>query len=85
MRIVGVREFRQQATTLLKAVRQRKEVLVLTRHGQPCGIVLPLHGDEWEDFVLAQHPQLQRDFEEARQQIARGQFVTLRQLQAKEK
>jgi PHD/YefM family antitoxin component YafN of YafNO toxin-antitoxin module len=82
MRIIGVGEFRKQAPALLEAVRRRGEALLLTKHGHPCGIVLPLDGDEWEDFVLAYHPQLQAEWEQARRQVARGEYVTLRQLRS---
>jgi antitoxin (DNA-binding transcriptional repressor) of toxin-antitoxin stability system len=85
MRIVGIRQFRQQTATLLQGVQRRKEALLLTRHGQPVGIVLPVDGEAGEDLVLACHPHWQQAWGEARRQIARGEYVTLRELRARAK
>jgi PHD/YefM family antitoxin component YafN of YafNO toxin-antitoxin module len=85
MRIVGIRQFRQQTATLLQDMQRRKEALLLTRHGQPVGIVLPVDGDTWEDLVLTCHPQLQQAWGEARREIARGEYFTLRELRARAK
>ena len=49
MRIVGIRQFRQQTATLLQDMQRRKEALLLTRHGQPVGVVLPVDGEVGED------------------------------------
>lgn len=83
MRFVGVREFRDQAAALLKAVREEEETLVLTHHGRPFGIVLPLREEDLEDFVLARHPSYQAEWDEARKEIRRGEYTTLEQLCAR--
>jgi prevent-host-death family protein len=85
MRIVGIRQFRQQTATLLQGVQRRKEALLLTRHGQPVGVVLPVDGEVGEDLILACHPRWQRAWDDARRQIARGEYVTLRELRARAK
>lgn len=85
MRIVGIRRFRQQTATLLQDMQRRKEALLLTRHGQPVGVVLPVDGEAGEDLILACHPHWQRAWDEARREIARGEYVTLRELRARAK
>ena len=80
MRFVGIREFRDKAAALLKAVREGSETLVLTYHGKPFGIVLPLREEELEDFVLARHPAYQREWDAAREEIGKGEYITLEQL-----
>ncbi len=85
MRIVGIRQFRQQTATLLQDVRRRKEALLLTRHGQPVGIVLPVDEETGEDLVLACHPHWQQAWDEARHEIERGEYVTLKELRARAK
>lgn len=42
MKIVGVKEFRDNATMLLRG----KEPVLITRHGRPAGIYAPLDGGE---------------------------------------
>lgn len=38
------------------AKRLRRQPLVLTRGGRPVAAVVPLNANDWEDFVVAQHP-----------------------------
>jgi antitoxin (DNA-binding transcriptional repressor) of toxin-antitoxin stability system len=83
VRFVGIREFRDQAAVLLKAVREKEEAFVLTYHGKPFGIVLPLREEDLEDFVLARHPAYQVEWEAAREEIHRGEYTTLEQLCAR--
>ncbi len=86
MRFVGIQEFREQSAALLKAVRRQGEIVVLTDHGRPCGVVLPVRSKaELEDLVLAHHPEFQRAWDEARKEIASGDYTTLEELRARAK
>lgn len=78
---IAIRELHEQVATVLKAAHQNGEIVVITDHGKPYGVVLPIRSRaELEDLVLAYHPELQKAWEEARQEIARGDFVTLQEL-----
>ncbi len=86
MRFVGVQEFREQSAALLKAARRHGEILVLTDHGKPWGVVLPVRSKtELEDLVLAHHPEFQKAWDEARKEIASGEYTTLEELRARAK
>ncbi len=38
---IGIREFKQQASKILKEVREEGATYTITYQGQPCGILLP--------------------------------------------
>ena len=81
MRFVGVRELRQRMSELLQAVRRDREALVLTYRGKPFGAILPLEEEDLEDLILAYHPEFRRAWEEARCEIDRGEYLTLKEVQ----
>jgi prevent-host-death family protein len=42
MQVIGVRELKDQATGILREVRERRAEYVITYHGQPVAALIPL-------------------------------------------
>lgn len=53
MPIVGIRELACQSSRLISDVETSREPAVITRHGRPVAMIVPVDGDALEDFVLA--------------------------------
>ncbi len=66
MRFVNVRDLRINASRILDIVRS--EDVVVTRRGKPAAAVIYLDEDLIEDFILAHHPTLMGETEEAYQE-----------------
>ena len=50
-------EMAEATAPLSEYARQaRKGTVVVTRRGKPLAAVVPLHSDDWEDFVVSQEP-----------------------------
>jgi len=49
---VGIRELRQYASRYLARV-QRGESLEVTDRGRPVALLVPVHGDGWEQLLLS--------------------------------
>lgn len=50
---IGVRELKNQATEIVRAVREQRTEYIVTHHGRPVAILLPL-ASNWEQ-IAAQH------------------------------
>lgn len=79
---VGIRELKNRASEILRAVREEGAEYLITRQGRPVAILLPVDQEELEDYVLASHPHFVELREQARQAIRRGEFVTSRDLRS---
>ncbi|MBI3764701.1 MAG: type II toxin-antitoxin system Phd/YefM family antitoxin [Chloroflexi bacterium] len=76
---VGVRELKNRTSQIIRAVHKNRAEYVVTVQGRPAAIIVPieLNGDDWEDFVIANHPYFVERRRKAREAIARGEVVTL--------
>lgn len=79
---VGIRELKNRASQILRAVREEGAEYLITRQGRPVAILLPVDQEELEDYVLASHPHFVELREQARQAIRRGEFATSRHLRS---
>lgn len=69
---VGVRELAQRASAVVAEVEAGQRVVV-TKHGRPIALILPIDEDEFYDYVLAHAPEYVRGMREAEAELARGQ------------
>lgn len=76
---VGVRELKNNTSEIIRAVREKGAEYVVTVQGRPAAMIVPLAMDkeEWEDYVLANHPYFVERRQKAREAMTRGQLVTL--------
>lgn len=81
---VGVRELKNRASEILRAVREEGAEYIITYQGRPTAVLLPIDmdEDELEDYILAHHPHFVELRDRARQAIDRGEFVTSQELHA---
>ncbi len=49
---VGIRKLKNDASEILRAVREEKAEYVVTLHGKPVAVILPL-ADDWQDTESA--------------------------------
>ena len=67
---IGVREFKNQATRILRAVREEMAEYVITLHGEPIAVLRPLKEEEIEDLRLAAAEKDLAEMKTLAQQIA---------------
>jgi prevent-host-death family protein len=74
---VGIRDLKNRTTEILRAVEQRGAAVVVTRHGRPAALLLPIGSPEAEDYVLAHAPEIVASLREAQADLRAGRTVTL--------
>jgi prevent-host-death family protein len=58
-----------------------KEDVLITRHGKPAAIVIGFHDeDDWFDYRVEHDEQFLRKIAKAREEIRKGEYVTLDEL-----
>lgn len=74
---VGVRELKNRASEILRAVREEGAEYIITYQGRPSAILLPIDigEEELEDYILAHHPHFVELRERAWQAVHQGEFV----------
>ncbi len=82
MTLIGTSNFRAQADRILRELRRRKKEFVLTDHGRPFAIIIPVNQEELEDYVLATHPFFVQMRVRAREEIEAGETVGIEALQS---
>ena len=78
---VGVRELKDRASQIIRAVRQDRAKYVILVQGKPAAIIVPVESnghesDDWEDELIANHPYFVARRRKARKVIARGEGVS---------
>lgn len=78
--ILGVREFTQRASEVIRAVEETEVPLVITRHGRPVATMVPPTSEQRTAFVLAHAPRFVRAMAQTEQEAAEGGLKTLDEL-----
>lgn len=79
MRFASVRELSQHPSRYLDL----KEPVIITKHGRPIRAMVPMGEEDLEDFILAQHLDLEGAAEEALRSSRQGKNIPSAQLRAK--
>ena len=79
MKFATIRELSSGTSQLLKEV-ENEEAVIITKFGKPRFILMEIREDEIEDFILAKHYNLERDFEKALDELNRGKTKNLSHL-----
>lgn len=74
MSTVGVRDLGQPASAVVADVEKPRQPTLVTRHGRPVAVLMPIDADDLYDYVLAHPPEYVRDIREADEAIARGEI-----------
>lgn len=75
--MVGIRELKNKATQILRSVEERGSPVVVSRHGRPTALILPIDSPEAEDYVLAHAPEIVESLRQADRDLEEGRTVTL--------
>jgi prevent-host-death family protein len=69
MKFIAMRELRNNTSDLLD--RLHKEDVVVTRNGKPAAALIYLDEELLDDFIIAHHPALLHEVENAREEYER--------------
>jgi antitoxin YefM len=75
--VIGIRELRNRATQVLRSLEERRSGIVVTRHGRPAALILPIDSPEAEDYVLSHAPELVASLRAAEADLRAGRTVGL--------
>lgn len=76
MKFTNVRELKAKTSEMLRTVEMGNTVLVTT-HGRPTAMLVPVTEDEIEDVLLAYSPQLRKKIEAGLKDIQAGRTMPL--------
>ncbi len=71
MKFTNVRELKAKTSEMLRTVKKGNTVLVTT-HGRPTAMLVPVSEEDIEDVLLAYSPQLRRKIEAGLRDIRAG-------------
>ena len=82
MKFTSVRELKAKTSKMLRTVAQGNTVLVTT-HGRPTAMLVPVTEDDIEDALLAYSPTFRKKIEEGLKDIRAGRTMRLSDYKAK--
>jgi len=80
---IGIRELKNRATEILRAIEESGSSVVVTRHGKPRALILPIDSAEAEDYILSHAPAIVASLREAESDLRQGETTTLRSYRRK--
>lgn len=82
MKFTNVRELKAKTSEMLRTVERGNTVLVTT-HGRPRALLVPVTEDDIEDALLAYSPNLRKKIEAGLKDIHAGRTIPLSDYKAK--
>ena len=79
MQFVNIRELSRATSKYVKIANESDEIII-TRNGHPYAILQRIDDNELEDFILAKHLDLKKEFTIARTKYSKGKTVNARDL-----
>lgn len=76
MKFANVRELKTKTSELLRTVERGNTILVTT-HGRPTAMLVPVTEDDIEDALLAYSPKLRKKIEEGLKDVRAGRTMAL--------
>jgi prevent-host-death family protein len=76
MKFTNVRELKSKTSEMLRTVEQGNTILVTT-HGRPTAMLVPVTEDDIEDALLAYSPKLRKKIQEGLKDIRAGRTMSL--------
>jgi prevent-host-death family protein len=64
MKFINVRELKAKASEFLTLAEKGENVIIVSR-GKPRAAILPLNEQDFEDFILANHPRFRQMIEKS--------------------
>ncbi|MBR8838830.1 MAG: type II toxin-antitoxin system prevent-host-death family antitoxin [Stigonema ocellatum SAG 48.90 = DSM 106950] len=82
MRQVPIDELKNDLSGYLQVAE--KESVIITRDGQPVGILIGLEdAEDWWEELLLREPRFETEIAQARQSLTQGKGISIEQLRAK--
>lgn len=78
MQFATIRQLKNQTSKIIAQSHQGREV-VITRHGNPMALLVPVDEESLEDFILVKHFNLERALAWAKKTHRRKKLITLDQ------
>jgi prevent-host-death family protein len=82
VKFTNVRELKAKTSEMLRTVERGNTVLVTT-HGRPTAMLVPVTEDDIEDVLLAYSPKLRKKIEEGLKDIRAGRSMSLSDYKAR--
>lgn len=82
VKFANVRELKTKTSEMLRTVERGNTVLVTT-HGRPTAMLVPVTEDDIEDVLLAYSPKLRKKIEEGLKDIRAGRIMALSEYKVK--
>ena len=76
MKFTNIRELKAKTSAVLRTVEKGNTVLITT-HGRPTAMLVPVSEDDIEDALLAYSPVLRKKIEEGLKDIQAGRTMSL--------
>jgi len=76
MKFTNVRELKAKTSEMLRTV-ERGHTMLVTTHGRPTAMLVPVTEDNIEDALLAYSPTLRKKIEEGLKDIRKGRTMRL--------
>ncbi|HYY78824.1 MAG TPA: type II toxin-antitoxin system Phd/YefM family antitoxin [Actinomycetes bacterium] len=77
MGTIGVRELGRNASKIVNSVERTRRPVIVTVHGRPVAVVVPVDSEGLEDYLLARGRQFIRDRVKADQELHAGETHAL--------
>lgn len=83
MKVVNTVELKNKTNELLREV-MKGNPLIITYRGKPAASILPLNGDDLEDFIIENSPSIRKKIAKAEEDMKGGRIVSLDEYLASE-
>lgn len=84
MKFTNVRELKSKTSEMLRTVERGNTVLVTT-HGRPTAMLVPVTEEDIEDALLAYSPRLRKKIEEGLKDVRAGRTMRLSEYKPRRK
>ena len=79
MRFVNIRELSKSPSKYLKSANEKGDIII-TRNGKPFAVISKIDESELEDYVLAKHFDLEKEFKHALEEFERDDTLNAHEL-----
>ena len=79
MQFINIRDLSRSPSKYVKLANEKEDVII-TKNGHPYAVLTGINGDELEDFILARHFDLEKEFSIAKDEHQSGKTISAREL-----
>ena len=79
MKFINIKELSKSPSKYIKSANEEGDIII-TRNGQPYALLSKIDGVELEDYILARHFDLEKQFRDAQHEYESGATIPAREL-----